>query len=180
MLCATARWSEPKRLALRGMEARGPSTSRAPLKKFVAFRFGANAVLSWASLLSPNRVGIPPIKLKQWTVTETASLTTGRIHYAQSATRYRSRPIGRAGLRRACGRGPGQAGPGSQAMGDAAGGQRQYPVFEAQTDQLNQRQEAAGSLDVLDRRVARPRGRPAGGGRHDVRAHAASKYGLCA
>src|SRR5437588_724481 len=68
MLCAAARWSEAKRLTLRGMEAHGLSNSRAPVKKFVVFRFGANAVLSWASLLSPNRVGIPTKKLKQWTV----------------------------------------------------------------------------------------------------------------
>src|SRR5437660_11884073 len=37
-------------------------------KKFVVFRFRANALLSWASFLFPNRVGIPTKKTEKWTV----------------------------------------------------------------------------------------------------------------
>jgi hypothetical protein len=48
----------PKRLMLRSMEARRLRKSRVPAKKFVVFRFRTNALLSWASFLFPNRVGI--------------------------------------------------------------------------------------------------------------------------
>src|ERR1700722_15426230 len=58
----------PKRLTHRSMEARRLRRSRAPAKKFGVFRFRANALLSWASFLFPNRVEIPARKLKKWTV----------------------------------------------------------------------------------------------------------------
>src|SRR5258708_9368190 len=54
------------------MEARRLRKSRARAKKFVVLRFRANALLSWASFLFPNRVGITTKKTEKWTVfTET-------------------------------------------------------------------------------------------------------------
>ena len=49
---------------------------------------------------------------------------------------------------------------------------------QARPDQRRQRRQAAGRLDVLDRRAARPRGLAAGHRRHDVRAHAVPEHRL--
>src|SRR5260221_772499 len=60
------------------MEARRLRKSRAPAKKFVVLRFRANALLSWASFLFPNRVGIPTKKTESGTVlTESLRQTPG-------------------------------------------------------------------------------------------------------
>ena len=49
---------------------------------------------------------------------------------------------------------------------------------DAGPDQQGQRQGPPGRLDLLDRRAARPRGRPAGHRRHDVRARAVPEHRL--
>src|SRR5438132_14311432 len=54
-----------KRLTLRSMEARRPRKSGALAKKFVAFRFCANALLAWASFTFPDRVGISTNKTEK-------------------------------------------------------------------------------------------------------------------
>src|SRR5438445_11292568 len=93
-----------KRLTLRSMEARRPRKSGALAKKFVAFRFCANALLSWASFPFPDRVGISTNKTEKVDrFYGNPSLTTGRIRYAQGATRYQSWPHGCSGLPRARG-----------------------------------------------------------------------------
>src|ERR1700730_7154598 len=87
-----------------GAIARGSESHGAPDKKFALFRFRANALPSWASFLFPNRIGISTKKTEKWPVfAETLSSTTGRIHYAQGITRYRSWPHCYAGLIRARG-----------------------------------------------------------------------------
>ena len=43
----------------------------------------------------------------------------------------------------------------------------------------SQRRQAAGGVDLLDRRAARPRRRPAHHRQHDVRPHAIPEQGLC-
>src|ERR1700674_3333876 len=145
---------------MRSMEARHPRKSRAPDntgadKKFAVFRFRANALPSWASFLFPNRVGIATNKTEKWNrFYGSPSLTIGRNSYAQGATRYRYKSHCDASIGIARRRGVGEAGQGSEAMGDAAGRRRQYALLEAQSDQRVQRQEAAGGLDLLDRRAA--------------------------
>src|SRR5438132_12835163 len=93
-----------KRLTLRSMEARRPRKAGALAKKFVAFRFCANALLTWASFPFPDLVGISTNKTeKVGRFYGNPSFTTGRIHYAQGATRYRCWPHCYAGRVRARG-----------------------------------------------------------------------------
>ena len=54
----------------------------------------------------------------------------------------------------------------------------EHPLLQARPDQRQQRQQAAGIVDVLDRRAARPRGRASRDRRHDVRAHALPQHRL--
>ena len=63
-------------------------------------------------------------------------------------------------------------------LGDADGQLRQPALLSAQADHGRQRRQAAGGVDVLDRRAARPRRRAAGHRRRDVRAWAVPEPGL--
>ncbi len=71
-----------------------------------------------------------------------------------------------------------QAHPGLQELGDA-GGQHAEPALQrAQADQQGQRQESARRVDVLHRRLARPRGRPVGDRGHAVRPQPVPQQGV--
>src|ERR1700733_11288338 len=94
-------------------------------QKVRRFRFRANALPSWASFPFPNRVGITTNKTeKRNRFYGSPSFTIGRNSYAQGATRYRYKfycDASDAGIGLACGGFVGDAGEGSEAMGDAAG-----------------------------------------------------------
>ena len=55
---------------------------------------------------------------------------------------------------------------------------RQPALLDAQADQRQQRREATGGMDVLNRRPARSRRCTAGRWQHDVRAHAIPQHRL--
>ena len=59
-----------------------------------------------------------------------------------------------------------------------AGDYANTALLEAQPDHRRQCRQAAGRLDVLDRRAARPRRRAAHHRQHDVRPHAVPEQGL--
>ena len=123
-------------------------------------------------------------RLKNWKVGPLLSgnpkLKTGRSHDAKGTTRDRSERHGgvcrwkRYSQRRTE---PDVAESGR--VGDADGRLRQHALLEAQADHRGQCRQAAGRLDLLDRRAARPRGRTAHHRQHDVRPHALPEQGLC-
>ena len=60
-------------------------------------------------------------------------------------------------------------------LGDADPELQQLALLHAEADHRRQRRQAAGGVDVLDRRAARPRGRAARDRRHDVSASRRSR-----
>ena len=67
-----------------------------------------------------------------------------------------------------------------QPMGHAHPKFRQYALFRTQADQHRERPQARAGLDVLDRRFARSRRRPARDRRRDVCSCAVPEHRLCA
>src|ERR1700737_2281333 len=105
--------------------------------------------------------------------------TTWEVRYAQDAIRNLSwRYGGIRRRRRQCKRGTDQDVAEPEGLGDADRKLCQPSLLAAQADHRRQCWQAAGCVDVLDRRAARPRGWTAGDRRFDVCPRAVPEYRL--